>query len=51
MKVAVPDIMAALLDPWKDSRPTGADLNMLQGDAQLVIVAGRSVRRYNLCRS
>ena len=33
--------MAALLDPWKEKVPTGRDLLMLQGDAQLIIVAGR----------
>ncbi|KAL9122024.1 MAG: hypothetical protein Q9187_001416 [Circinaria calcarea] len=40
MTVAVPDIMSVLLEPWKDRRPTGADLNMLQGDSQLIVVAG-----------
>ena len=35
--------MSTLLDPWKSKIPTGRDLLMLQGDAQLIIVAGRSV--------
>ena len=36
-----PDIMSVLLVPWKDKKPTGSDLKMLQGDCQLIIVAGR----------
>lgn len=36
-----PDIMAALLKPWKGELPTGSALSMLQGDAELIIVAGR----------
>ncbi|KAI9874353.1 MAG: hypothetical protein M1830_009845 [Pleopsidium flavum] len=39
-KVNSPDIMSALLDPWKNNNPTGTDLAMLQGDAQLIVVAG-----------
>ena len=35
--------MSFLLEPWKDKTPTGSDLNILQGDSQLIIVAGRSL--------
>ncbi|TVY15568.1 Tryprostatin B 6-hydroxylase [Lachnellula arida] len=39
-KPVVPDIMSSLLEPWKNQRPTGADLSLLQGDSQLIVVAG-----------
>lgn len=32
--------MSSLLEPFKGQRPAGKDLNMLQGDARLIIVAG-----------
>ena len=35
--------MSFLLEPWKEKRPVGSDLNMLQGDSQLIVVAGRSL--------
>ena len=38
----MPDILSFLLEPWKDRTPTGSDLNFLQGDNQLIVVAGRS---------
>ncbi|KAF7513029.1 hypothetical protein GJ744_011295 [Endocarpon pusillum] len=39
-KVDIPDVMSALLAPWKDKRPEGGDLEILQGDSQLIVVAG-----------
>ncbi|TVY81920.1 Tryprostatin B 6-hydroxylase [Lachnellula suecica] len=39
-KTDIPDVMSSLLEPWKDKKPTGFDLKMLQGDSQLIIVAG-----------
>ena len=35
--------MSFLLEPWKEKSPVGSDLNMLQGDSQLIVVAGRSL--------
>ena len=35
--------MSFLLEPWKNKRPIGSDLNYLEGDSQLIIVAGRSL--------
>ena len=43
MTVTTPDVMATLLGPWKERTPTGTALSDLQGDSQLIIVAGRSV--------
>ena len=40
--------MSFLLDPWSDKEPTGQDLNMLQGDCQLIVVAGRSSKMFRL---
>ena len=40
--------MFFLLDPWKDEKPTGSDLNMLQGDSQLIVVAGRLLNLFRL---
>ena len=40
--------MSFLLDPWRDKEPTGQDLNMLQGDCQLIVVAGRSFNLFRL---
>jgi len=33
--------MSTLLKPWQDEKPSGYDLRMLQGDSQLIVVAGR----------
>ena len=41
--MATPNITSFLIEPFKDEKPKGFDLNMLQGDSQLIIVAGRSV--------
>ena len=38
-----PDVMSALLKPYNGAKPSGAGLRMLEGDAQLIIVAGRLV--------
>ena len=43
-KVATPNITSFLIEPWQHKKPVGYDLNMLQGDSQLIIVAGRSER-------
>ena len=40
-EVQVPDIMAFLLDPWKGRELSISDMKMLQGDSQLIVVAGR----------
>ena len=40
--------MSFLLDPWREKAPTGQDLNMLQGDCQLIVVAGRSCKLFRL---
>ncbi|KAA6415515.1 MAG: cytochrome P450 [Lasallia pustulata] len=40
MTVNTPDVMATLLGPWKEKTPTGTGLSDLQGDCQLIIVAG-----------
>lgn len=33
--------MSALLEPYRNSKPTEEDMEMLKGDSQLIIVAGR----------
>jgi hypothetical protein len=38
--------MTALLEPWKEKAPTESEEKMLQGDSQLIIVAGRYVVIY-----
>lgn len=43
MTVTTPDMMSSLLEPHKDMKPTADELNMLRGDSQLIVVAGRSV--------
>ena len=40
-KVDIPDIMSTLLSSLQGSKPTPEELNMLRGDSQLIIVAGR----------
>ena len=41
-KVAIPDIMSALLEPYRNHENNREkDLHMLQADSQLIIVAGR----------
>ncbi|KAG8528870.1 uncharacterized protein KY384_006559 [Bacidia gigantensis] len=39
-KVNTPNITSFLVEPWLDKQPLGYDLNVLQGDSQLIIVAG-----------
>ena len=39
----VPDIMSALLAPYSKEAPDRSEMQMLHGDSQLVIVAGRCV--------
>ena len=39
----VPDIMSALLQPYAKAGPTADDMQMLYGESQLIVVAGRSV--------
>jgi len=41
--VEVPDIMSALSAPLKGRQPSSAEMNMLRGDAQLIVVAGRYI--------
>ncbi|KAF4629546.1 hypothetical protein G7Y89_g8601 [Cudoniella acicularis] len=41
--VEVPDIMSALSAPLKGKQPSSAEMHLLRGDAQLIVVAGRSV--------
>lgn len=43
MVTTTPDIMTALLEPYKDLKPTENEMRMLRGDSQLIIVAGRSL--------
>lgn len=38
--------MSFLLDPWVDRTLSSSDMNMLHGDSQLIIVAGRFIRRF-----
>ena len=33
--------MSALLEPYQNIKPTREDMEMLKGDSQLIIVAGR----------
>ncbi|CAI7591138.1 unnamed protein product [Penicillium discolor] len=40
MKSSNPDIMSYLLKPLNNQRPTGLDYMLLQGDSQLIVVAG-----------
>lgn len=42
-KVETPNIMSFLLAPLEDEKLTSADINMLEGDSQLIVVAGRLV--------
>ena len=42
-KIDTPNIMSFLLAPLEDKKPTSAELNMLEGDSELIVVAGRSV--------
>lgn len=44
-KVVTPNITSFLLEPWQHKRPLDHDLKMLQGDTQLIVVAGRSVNQ------
>ena len=46
--MGTPNIISFLLDPWKDEKPTGSDLDMLQGDTQLIVVAGRLLNLFRL---
>ncbi|CAJ2501230.1 Uu.00g040830.m01.CDS01 [Anthostomella pinea] len=39
-KVDTPDIMSCLLKPSRNKRPTGLDRTLLEGDSQLIVVAG-----------
>ncbi|KAH7303072.1 putative cytochrome P450 [Stachybotrys elegans] len=39
-KVEIPDISSALSTGLQDSQPTTEDMNLLRGDAQLIVVAG-----------
>ena len=41
MKPDVPDIMSALLEPLKGREPTQQERDLLSGDSQLIVVAGR----------
>lgn len=43
MKPSSPDIMSYLLKPLNNQTPTGLDYMLLQGDSQLIVVAGRWV--------
>jgi cytochrome P450 len=50
--------MSALLEPWKDKPPSEADMRMLRGDSQLIVVAGSDSTSatlthiiYELCRN
>ena len=43
MKPENPDVMAALLAPFKDRKPAGRDFENLVSDSQLIIIAGRCV--------
>lgn len=36
--------MSALLKPYDGAKPNGAELRMLEGDAQLIVVAGSLVQ-------
>ena len=40
-KVDIPDIMSTLLGALQGSKPTPEELQMLRGDSQLIVVAGR----------
>ena len=42
-KIETPNIMSFLLAPLGEKKPTSADINMLEGDSQLIVVAGRLV--------
>lgn len=43
MSPTTPDIMSTLLEPYKDTKPTEQDMEMLRGDSELLVVAGRLV--------
>ena len=40
-KVDIPDIMSTLLGALQGLKPTPEELQMLRGDSQLIVVAGR----------
>ncbi|KAL8798492.1 MAG: hypothetical protein Q9182_006615 [Xanthomendoza sp. 2 TL-2023] len=40
--------MSFILAPWKDAKPTEAELHLLQGDSQLIIVAGSDTTAFTL---
>lgn len=43
--------MSTLLEPHKDSKPTEKDMEMLRGDSQLIIVAGRLIPLFQILDS
>ncbi|KAL9616946.1 MAG: hypothetical protein Q9160_008216 [Pyrenula sp. 1 TL-2023] len=45
-KVEVPDIMSSLLAPFNDRDLTGVDRALLEGDSQLIVVAGRLLAQF-----
>ena len=40
-KACGPDIISVLLEPWREKKPTGLEMELLEGDAQLIVAAGR----------
>ena len=40
-KACGPDIISVLLEPWREKKPTGLEMDLLEGDAQLIVAAGR----------
>lgn len=39
-KACGPDIISVLLEPWREKKPTGLEMELLEGDAQLIVAAG-----------
>lgn len=40
--------MSTLLGPYKYAKPTEKDMELLRGDSQLIVVAGRSLSLFTI---